>query len=110
MARMRYELVFAPGAVEELRALRAYERRQVRDVLEDHLRFQPTRVSKSRIKRLRGLTRPQYRLRIGQLRVFYDIEEETVQILAIVPKEQVSEWLEEEGIPKPKGRPGESQG
>jgi mRNA-degrading endonuclease RelE of RelBE toxin-antitoxin system len=107
---MRRELVLAPGTVEELRALGECERRQVRDSIEDHLRFEPTRVSKSRIKRLRGLTRPQYGLRIGQLRVFYDVEEATVEILAIISKEQASEWLEEEGIPKPKGSPREGQG
>jgi len=31
---------------------------EVRDALERHLRHEPTRVSKSRIKRLRGLSQP----------------------------------------------------
>ena len=39
------------------------------------------KVSKSRIKRLRGLTRPQYRLRVDEFRVLYDIEGQEVQIL-----------------------------
>ena len=43
-------------------------------------------MSKSRIKRLRGLSKPQFRLRIDDLRVFYDVAEKEVQILAIVPK------------------------
>ena len=95
---MRYELVLSPGAVEELQGLRAYDRQQVRDALEKHLRFEPTRISRSPIKRLRGLTRPQYRLRVRDLRVFYDVWESTAEILAIVSKEQAQEWLDQEGI------------
>src|SRR2546422_3569706 len=33
------------------------------------------RSSKSRIKRLRGIERPGYRLRVGQIRVFYDVRD-----------------------------------
>jgi mRNA-degrading endonuclease RelE of RelBE toxin-antitoxin system len=35
------------------------------------------------ILRLRGWLRAQYRLRIGEIRVFYDISGSTVEILAI---------------------------
>src|SRR5439155_1779326 len=42
-------------------------------------------------KRLRGLSRPQYRLRVGDdIRVFYDVVENTVQVLAVVPNRQRS--------------------
>src|SRR5256886_12333221 len=66
MARMRYEVVLAPEAARSYRSLPAYRRAEVRDALERHLRHEPTRVSKSRIKRLRGLSQPQYRLRVGE--------------------------------------------
>src|SRR4030095_605923 len=46
-----------------------------------------TKTSKSRIKRLRGLRRPQYRLRVDNTRVFYDVIDEAVAVLAIVPKD-----------------------
>lgn len=65
--------------------------------METHLRHQPTRTSKSRIKRLRGLSRPQYRLRVGETRVFYDVRERTVEVLAIVMKSRADAWLEEQG-------------
>ncbi len=98
MARMRYELVLAPEAAEDLDNLKARDRAAVRDAIEKHLRHQPTKVSKSRIKRLRGLSHPQYRLRVGDdFRVFYDVTEETVQILAVVAKSQAEEWLNEQG-------------
>jgi len=50
--------------------------------------------SKSRIKRLRGIERPGYRLRVGQIRVFYDVRDGLVEILAIIPKSEVKAWLQ----------------
>jgi len=78
----------------------------VRDALERHLRYEPTRVSKSRIKRLRGLSQPQYRLRVGEVRVFYDVTPEVVQVLAIVTKAEATAWLAEHGTPDTPGRAG----
>jgi mRNA-degrading endonuclease RelE of RelBE toxin-antitoxin system len=95
---MRYEIVLAPEACEDLQGLKANQRAEVEDALERYLRHQPTRVSKSRIKRLKGLLHPQYRLRVGEdIRAFYDVTEETVEILAIVTKAQASRWLEQYG-------------
>ena len=99
LARMRYEIILAPQAVEDLNALRADVRSIVRDALETHLRFEPTKTSKSRIKRLRGLSRPQYRLRVDEIRVFYDVVDDAVEILAIVPKSGVGDWLKGAGEP-----------
>ena len=78
-------------------AIKAQVRSQVREALETHLRHEPLKESKSRIKRLRGVRRPGYRLRIGEIRVFYDVSEDTVEVLAIVPKSKANEWLERVG-------------
>src|SRR5262245_55927288 len=68
---MRFEIVLAPEAVDDFRSLRASVRSTIRDALETHLRYDPTKTSRSRIKRLRGLARPRYRLRVGEIRIFY---------------------------------------
>jgi mRNA-degrading endonuclease RelE of RelBE toxin-antitoxin system len=107
---MPFEIVLAPQAIEGLKALRADFQSSVRDAIELHLRHEPTKVSKSRIKHLRGLDRPQYRLRVNEVRVFYDITETTVEVLAIIPKEQAEAWLTEEATPTAPGRPGEGEG
>jgi mRNA interferase RelE/StbE len=91
---MRYEIEFAPQAVQDFRDLDARVRGGVRDAIETHLRHGPMKTSKSRIKRLRSLSKPQYRLRVGDVRVFYDVSETTVEILAIVEKSRANEWLE----------------
>jgi mRNA interferase RelE/StbE len=64
-----------------------------------------------RRKRLRGVRRPQYRLRVEEVRVFYDVTDEAVEVLAIVVKSDAGAWLarhsepeketaEEQGKPK----------
>jgi len=89
--------VLAPEAVEDLRSLKANVRTEVRRALEDHLRHEPRKVSKSRIKRLRGLSKPQYRLRVGEIRVYYDVTGDTVEVLAIVAKSEAESWLAQFG-------------
>jgi mRNA-degrading endonuclease RelE of RelBE toxin-antitoxin system len=100
MARMKYEILFAPEAVQDFKRLSARDRSIVKEVIEKHLRHEPQRISKSRIKKLRGMSRPQYRLRVGEIRVFYDIVEQRVEVLAIVPKSKAAVWLEELGEEK----------
>ena len=65
--------------------------------MEDHLRHEPMKTSRSRIKRLRGMRRPQYRLRVDEVRVFYDVTDEAVEVLAIVAKSDAAKWLERHG-------------
>ena len=94
---MRFEIVLAPEAIQDFRALKAGARSAVRDALETHLRYEPMKTSRSRIKWLRGLARPQYRLRVGEIRVFYDVSAKSVEVLAIVPKSEAAKWLEQFG-------------
>ena len=94
---MRHEIVLAPEAVQDLRRLKAHVRATVRDAMEAHLRHEPTRTSKRRVRRLRGLSRPQFRPWVGELRVFYDVSERRVEVLAIILKSGADAWLEKEG-------------
>jgi mRNA interferase RelE/StbE len=96
---MTFEIVLAREAVDDLKKLTASVRSAVRSALERHLRHEPAKTSRSRIKRLSGLIRPQYRLRIGEVRVFYDISGSTVQVLALVAKSEAESWLAQFGSP-----------
>jgi mRNA interferase RelE/StbE len=97
---MRFDIILAPEAVEDFKALKANVRSTVRDALEKHLRHEPRSTSRSGIKRLRGLGRPQYRLRVDEVRVFYDVSGTTVHVLAIVAKSEAQAWLERHGSPE----------
>ena len=94
---MRYEIILSPEAVQDMKLLDAYQRTKIKDLIEVHLRHEPTKTSKSRIKRLRGLRRPQYRLRLDDFRIFYDIEGDRVEVLAIILKSKAAEWLRRAG-------------
>jgi mRNA-degrading endonuclease RelE of RelBE toxin-antitoxin system len=97
---MSFAILLAREAVEDFKRLKANVRAEVRAALEAHLRQEPTKVSRSRIKRLRSLRKPQYRLRVGEVRVFYDVTEATVEILAIVTKSEAESWLALFGNPE----------
>ncbi len=90
---MAYAIVLTLEAVNDLKGLTANVRSTVRMALETHLRHEPGKTSRSRIKRLHGLRRPQYRLRAGEIRAFYDISGTTVEVLAIVAKSEAELWL-----------------
>ena len=88
LAKVAFEIVLAPEAIEDFRLLKANAQASVRSALERHLRHEPRKTSRSRIKRLRGTLRRQYGLRVGEVRVFYDVSGAAVEILAIVPKSE----------------------
>lgn len=103
---MGYDIVLAPSAAEAMRELPAPVRSRVRDALDRHLRDEPTKVSRSRIKRLKGLSQPQYRLRVDEVRVFNDVTKKAVEVLAIVTKAEAEAWLQQEGKPEAGGGAG----
>jgi mRNA-degrading endonuclease RelE of RelBE toxin-antitoxin system len=96
---MLFAIVLAPEAIEDLKRLKAAVRGTVKEAMDTRLRHEPKKTGRSRIKRLRGLSRPQYRLRVGDIRVFYDVTEGVVEILAIVPKSETAAWLAQFGKP-----------
>jgi mRNA interferase RelE/StbE len=55
---MPFAIVLAPEAVEDLRLLTAIARAIVRTAIKTHLRYEPQKTSRSRIKRLRGVRPP----------------------------------------------------
>ena len=94
---MKYGILFALEAVQDFKRLSARDRSIVKEAIEKHVRYEPQKIGKSRIKRLQGISRPQYRLRVDEIRVFYDVAETTVEVLAIIPKSKTGEWLKEMG-------------
>jgi hypothetical protein len=56
------------------------------------------------------MSQPQYRLRLGDIRAFYDVTEKEVQVLAIVTKAEAQAWLDAEGTSSPDGSEGGGPG
>jgi mRNA-degrading endonuclease RelE of RelBE toxin-antitoxin system len=65
--------------------------------MEKHLTHEPTKESRSRIKRLRGVSDPDYRLRVADYRVFYSVREQKlrVEVLRIMHKDETQKYYEE---------------
>ena len=80
-----YEILFAKGVVNDLKKIRAYDRRRILDEMKEKLSHQPTRPTKHR-KLLHKLVPPFeavppiWQLRVGDYRVFYDVDESAKKI------------------------------
>jgi mRNA interferase RelE/StbE len=92
-----YEIILKPAAIRDLDSLRRYDATAITDGIERFLTSEPKRQSKSRIKRLRGVRDPDYRLRIGDFRIFYTVneQEEQVIVLRVMHKRQTEDYYKE---------------
>ena len=92
-----YTILLKRSAIADLDALRKYDATQIADAMERHLQHNPAKESKSRIKRLRGISNPDYRLRVGDYRIFYMVDEvgHRVDVLRVMHKNQTLEYYKE---------------
>lgn len=90
MADELYNVQYAQEAVEDLRKLRAFDQRKILETVELLPRSNPTQVSRARIKRMRQPFWSQYRLRVDDFRVYYDIDEarHALHVLRVLEKAQ----------------------
>jgi mRNA-degrading endonuclease RelE of RelBE toxin-antitoxin system len=86
MARA-FDIQFSPSARRHLQALRKRDRQIVVDAIEKQLRHQPDQPARNR-KRLAENPLAPWELRVGDFRVFYDVDREAllVVILAVGKK------------------------
>jgi mRNA-degrading endonuclease RelE of RelBE toxin-antitoxin system len=80
-----FEIVYAEGVTEDLKKLRAYDRTMVLDRIDEQLVHEPTTPTRAK-KIIVGLRppwhfrEPTWELRVGTLRVFYDVDEASKQV------------------------------
>ena len=70
-----FEVAYHPDAAKELRALRANERARILDEIEKHLVEAPRRLTRSKKVLDLGEEGRVHQLRVGEYRVFYDVDE-----------------------------------
>lgn len=82
---MPYEILIHELAAEELEQTRAYDQRRIVDDIEQQLSHEPT-VPTRRRKCLENLVPsfehepPVWQLRVGDFRVFYDVDDDSQQV------------------------------
>ena len=83
-----YDIRYAAEAVADLRGLRKFDQRRILDGIEHHLTHGARFVSKSRIKAMSQPFWSQYRLRIDDVRIYYDVDDGalSVNVLRILVK------------------------
>jgi mRNA interferase RelE/StbE len=85
---MRYEIDVVVDAKDDLRQLRSFDRQRIVEAIERHLAFEPRAESRSRIKRLQQPTWAEYRLRVDEYRVYYNVYDDRgiIEVLRILWK------------------------
>ena len=92
---IRHAIEFTREADAHLATLVARDRALVLDSLEGQLAYEPTVETRNR-KRLRPNPLAPWELRIGRLRVYFDVEREphaVVRIQAVGVKDRSSVWI-----------------
>ena len=79
---MPYRIQYDPAADEHLAALSARDRSIVFEGVHRHLDDSPTSEARNR-KQLRPNSIASWDLRLGRLRVYYDVEGDLVSVLAV---------------------------
>jgi mRNA-degrading endonuclease RelE of RelBE toxin-antitoxin system len=96
MRPMPYEVRYSTTAVRQLRKLRAFDRATILDEIERTCMINPAVQSKARVKKLRQPASTQFRLRVGDFRVFYDVDQigHIVDVVQILSKADSYGYLE----------------
>lgn len=90
---MAYEIEFSADAERHLEEMTARERRNVLDAIETQLTWEPGTASRNR-RFLRANPLAAWELRIGEWRVFYNIEAERVIVVGVGRKEHNTLFLD----------------
>jgi len=88
-----FVIQIVPSALEELKGVKVFYRRQIADAIDEQLSNQPTGATRNRkvlavSEASFAFEPPLWELRVGDFRVFYDVDEEsqTVYVRAVRDK------------------------
>lgn len=85
---MKRVVNLSPDAVRQLRALRAFEQSLLRDAMRQLLQEDDaTRQTRQRFRLRRPCEHADFELRVGDLRVFYRVADDQVQVVLIGKKQ-----------------------
>jgi len=80
---LKYRIEYSPETEEHLRALKKRQQSIVMDTIEKQLQYQAAVETRNR-KPMRPNPLAPWELRIGNLRVYYDVEEEPERVVYIL--------------------------
>jgi mRNA-degrading endonuclease RelE of RelBE toxin-antitoxin system len=83
LGELAYRIEYSPETDEHLRVLTARQRSTVFDAVDEQLAHQPTVETRHR-KPMRPNPLAPWELRVGELRVYYDVEEEPEKLVIVL--------------------------
>jgi len=76
-----FRVEYQPEAVVELNRLRAFDRARILDAIERHITEAPAAVGGSKKRLDLGSGNVIHQLRVGEYRIFYDVDEAERQVI-----------------------------
>src|SRR5438874_2196974 len=88
-----YTLEYAESVAEDLKDLRAHERRRILDKIDEQLIYAPAQETRNKkvligLKPLWEHEEPVWELRVGKYRVFYDVNEVDQRVIVRAVREK----------------------
>jgi mRNA-degrading endonuclease RelE of RelBE toxin-antitoxin system len=79
---LSYQIEYTDAAIDHLKFLTTRQQRTVLDTVDEQLKYEPLVETRNR-KPMEPNSLATWELRIGNLRVYYDVEENTVSVVYI---------------------------
>lgn len=90
----KYHVVFTEEAADDLDKIKKYYAGQITSRIGAVLPHRAEDVTRSSVKKLRGFE-SLYRLRVGEHRVFYQVQSNQVTVLRVLSKDEEEEFYRE---------------
>lgn len=98
---MAFAIQIVPSALRELQSLKSFYQRQIADAIEEQLQHEPTTATRRR--KILNVTEasfafdpPLWELRIGDFRVFYDVDDKGKNVFIRAVREKPPHAMTEE--------------
>ena len=91
----RFAIEYFAAARDELRSFRVFDRARILSAIEKHLSTAPTQTTLRRIKRVEPPMQVEYRLAVGDFRVFYNVDEAAMIVSVVAVRHKGRMTLEE---------------
>ncbi len=89
-----YKVLVSSTASKEFKALQKKEQERIREKLKDLAEDPHNNSNRLDTKKLSGTTHTYFRLRVGDYRVIYYLEEEAIKVVRIATRSDVYSWLD----------------
>jgi mRNA interferase RelE/StbE len=101
---MAYAIQFSSEALADLKRLSKRHRVAIMKQIQRVLAINPESESRARVKRLEKPSPTDFRMRVGDFRVYYDVEGLEVRIIRIMPKPDSERYSREDSHGDSEGR------